>query len=119
MISRRFGDETKRTSTSYTGDTATVVPPKGGTASTKVMDALGRTVELRQYVDDARTQYTSTLYRFDRKGRVDRLTNPSGAAWNYGYDARGRQVRIEDPDKGRSTPRTTRPTGPSTSRTPG
>ncbi|MFJ2936588.1 RHS repeat domain-containing protein [Streptomyces sp. NPDC087219] len=100
VISRRFGDETKRTTTSYTGDTATVVPPKGGIASTKVMDALGRTVELRQYVDAARTQYRSTLYRFDRKGRVDRLTNPSGAAWNYGYDVRGRQVRIEDPDKG-------------------
>ncbi|MFJ8662305.1 RHS repeat domain-containing protein [Streptomyces sp. NPDC093795] len=100
VIARRFGDETKRTSTTYTGDTTVVVPPKGGIATTKVVDARGRTVELRQHTNAALTSYQSTLYRFDRKGRVDRLTDPSGAAWSYGYDLRGRQVRIDDPDKG-------------------
>ncbi|MEV6330192.1 RHS repeat-associated core domain-containing protein [Streptomyces sp. NPDC051909] len=100
VVARRFGDETRRTTTTYTGDTTTVVPPKGGIATTAVVDALGRTVELRQYKDAARTQYQSTLYRFDRKGRADRLTDPSGAAWSYGYDVRGRQTLIDDPDKG-------------------
>ncbi|MFD0382799.1 hypothetical protein ACFQ2B_11715 [Streptomyces stramineus] len=28
-IDRKFGDETKRTTTVYTGDTTTVIPPKG------------------------------------------------------------------------------------------
>ncbi|GHA95386.1 RHS repeat-associated core domain-containing protein [Streptomyces termitum] len=100
VVSRRFGDETRRTTTAYTGDTTTTVPPKGGTASTKVTDALGRTVELRQYTDPARTRYQTTSYRFDRKGRMDRITTPAGAAWEYGYDVRGRQVRTVDPDKG-------------------
>ncbi|MEU0765442.1 hypothetical protein ABZ351_38040, partial [Streptomyces microflavus] len=45
LIARKFTDETKRTTTSYTGDTTTVVPPKGGIATTAVVDALGRTVD--------------------------------------------------------------------------
>ncbi|MET7622337.1 RHS repeat-associated core domain-containing protein [Streptomyces sp. NPDC005408] len=100
VISKRFGDETKRTTTSYTGDTATTVPPQGGTASTTVVDALGRTVELKQYTDSGRTTSQSTLYSFDKLGRMGGLTDPSGAKWTYTYDVRGRQTQVDDPDKG-------------------
>ncbi|MET9349305.1 RHS repeat-associated core domain-containing protein, partial [Streptomyces termitum] len=105
VIARRYGDETKRTTTAYTGDTTTIVPPKGGTATTTVKDALGRTTEVREYTDAARTASQSTSYRFDKRGRVDRITDPTGAVWTYGYDVRGRRTESVDPDKG--TTRTT------------
>ncbi|MEV4440590.1 hypothetical protein AB0K09_16505, partial [Streptomyces sp. NPDC049577] len=100
VISRKFGDETKRTTTSYTGDTTTVVPPKGATATTTVTDARGRTVELKQYTDADRQKTQSTAYDYDSLGRLVQVTDPSGAAWKYQYDARGRKTRTEDPDKG-------------------
>ncbi|MEU9064778.1 RHS repeat-associated core domain-containing protein [Streptomyces sp. NPDC048430] len=99
-ISRRFGDETKRTSTSYTGDTTTVIPPTGGIASTIVVDALGRTVEHKQYTDAARTTSQITKRRYDRHGRLAEVTDPSNAKWTYKYDVRGRQIEATDPDKG-------------------
>ncbi|MEV5972556.1 RHS repeat-associated core domain-containing protein [Streptomyces sp. NPDC051921] len=105
VIARRFGDETKRTTTTYTGDTTTVVPPKGGTATTTVKDALGRTTEVKEYTDAARTTGQSTTYAFDKRGRVERITDPSGAAWTYVHDVRGRRTEAVDPDKG--TTRTT------------
>ncbi|WKU46531.1 RHS repeat-associated core domain-containing protein [Streptomyces sp. VNUA116] len=100
VIARKFGDETKRTTTSYTGDTTTVVPPKGATATTAVTDARGRTVELKQYTDVDRRKTQSTAYDYDSLGRLVQVTDPSGAAWKYQYDARGRKTRTEDPDKG-------------------
>lgn len=103
VISKKFTDETKRTTTSYTGDTTTVVPPKGATATTTVVDALGRTTELKQYTDAERTTSQSTTYGHDKKGRLAEVTDPSGAKWTYGYDIRGRQTTNSDPDKGSST----------------
>ncbi|MFD9744759.1 polymorphic toxin-type HINT domain-containing protein [[Kitasatospora] papulosa] len=101
-IARKFGDETKRTTTTYTGDTTTVVPPKGGIATAAVVDALGRTTELKQFTDTARTKSQSTTYKYDTRGRLELVTDPSGAQWKYGYDAAGRQNHTEDPDKGAS-----------------
>ncbi len=100
VVSRKFGDETKRTVTSYTGDTTTIVPPRGGTAVTTVTDALGRTTDLKQYTDAARTKSQSTAYMYNKLGQLTQLTDPSGAVWKYGYDAAGRQNHMEDPDKG-------------------
>ncbi|MEV7419038.1 RHS repeat-associated core domain-containing protein [Streptomyces sp. NPDC089919] len=100
VVSRRFGDETKRTTTTYTGDTTTVVPPAGGVAATTVTDALGRTVELRQYADAARKVAQVTRRAYDRLGRLASVTDPSGASWSYKYDVRGRQTDATDPDKG-------------------
>ncbi|WP_405566586.1 hypothetical protein OG317_00080 [Streptomyces sp. NBC_01167] len=100
VVSKRFGDESKRTSTSYTGDSTTVVRPKGGTATTTTVDALGRTTELKQYTNEARTASQSTSYTFDERGRMSGITTPSGAKWTYTHDVRGRQIQVDDPDKG-------------------
>lgn len=99
-ISRRYGDEVRRTTTRYTGDTTTVVPPQGGTASTLVIDALGRTVEMKQYTDPSLTTAQSTRYGYDKYGRMNSVTSPSEATWSYGFDVRGRQTEVKDPDKG-------------------
>ncbi len=100
VISKKFGTETKRSTTSYTGDTATVVPPQGGAAATTVTDALGRTVELKQYTNAARTTSQSTLYAYDKLGRLSQVTDSANAKWTYAYDVRGRQIESNDPDKG-------------------
>ncbi|WP_345691177.1 polymorphic toxin-type HINT domain-containing protein [Streptomyces coeruleoprunus] len=100
VIAKKFGDETKRTTTSYTGDTITVVPPQGGVATTTVVDALGRTTELKQYTNAARTALHSTTYEYDKRGLLWTVTDPSGAKWTYTYDIRGRQIQVDDPDKG-------------------
>ncbi|WP_226598802.1 RHS repeat domain-containing protein [Streptomyces violascens] len=102
VIGKRFGDETARTTTRYTGDTTTVVPPKGGTTTTTVVDALGRTIEQRQYTDAEGKNFQSTLYTYNSLGRLEQLTDPSGAKWTYRYDSRGRQTHVDDPDKGAS-----------------
>ncbi|WP_269285761.1 RHS repeat domain-containing protein [Streptomyces sp. H39-C1] len=102
VIAKKFGDETKRVTTSYTGDTTTVIPPAGGTATTTVSDALGRTTELRQYTDAARTSFQSTTNTFNAHGQLAQVKDPSGAVWKYSYDVRGRQTHVEDPDKGAS-----------------
>ncbi|MFG3505586.1 polymorphic toxin type 43 domain-containing protein [Streptomyces sp. NPDC047821] len=103
VIAKRFGDETKRTTTSYTGDATTVVPPEGGTATTTVVDALGRTVELKQYTNADRSASQSTIYGYNKHGRLEQVTDASGAKWTYGYDTRGRQITVSDPDKGSTT----------------
>ncbi|MGW8990048.1 polymorphic toxin-type HINT domain-containing protein [Streptomyces zhihengii] len=103
QISKKFGDETKRTSTTYTGDTVTVVPPQGATATTAVLDAFGRTIELKQYTNAARTTSQSTTYSYDGHGRLEQVTDPSDAKWTYRYDIRGRLTSSTDPDKGTTT----------------
>ncbi|MEU9197547.1 polymorphic toxin-type HINT domain-containing protein [Streptomyces hundungensis] len=100
QIAKYKGEETRRTTTSYTGDSTTVVPPQGGTATTTVVDALGRTTELREYTNADRTSSQSTTYSYDKQGHLDWVTDPSGATWFYGYDAKGRQTHVSDPDKG-------------------
>ncbi|MFE3468057.1 RHS repeat-associated core domain-containing protein [Streptomyces sp. NPDC059185] len=102
VVSRTFGDETKRSTTLYTGDSTTVIPPRGGVATTAVVDAVGRTVEQKQYTDAARTTSQSTHYTYDRLGRLGRITDPSGATWKYLYDVRGRKVESQDPDQGKT-----------------
>jgi len=102
VIAKKFGDETKRTTSTYTGDTTTVIPPKGGTATTTAVDALGRTTELKQYTNAARTTSQSITYDYNPHGRLKEVTDPSGATWTYTYDTRGRQIFTDDPDKGQT-----------------
>ncbi|MFF4102111.1 RHS repeat domain-containing protein [Streptomyces sp. NPDC001903] len=103
VISKRFGQETKRSTTLYTGDTTTQIPPKGGVATTQIVDALGRTVEQKQYTDPGRMTFVRSTDLYDRRGKLARHTDPSGAEWSYEYDVRGRQVKMTDADKGVST----------------
>ncbi|MFG3031779.1 RHS repeat domain-containing protein [Streptomyces sp. NPDC048253] len=100
VIAKKFGDETKRTVTSYTGDTTTVIPPKGGVAATTVVDAQGHTVEVKQYTNTDRTASQSMHYAYDKLGRLDKITDASGAKWTYTYDVRGRKTDVVDPDTG-------------------
>lgn len=102
-LSLKFGDEQWRTTTVYGGDRVTVIPPQGGTATTTVTDARGRTTELLQYTDTARTQSQKTTYVYGKFGEPTTVTDPAGNAWTTTFDARGQKTRTDDPDKGVST----------------
>jgi RHS repeat-associated protein len=93
-----------RTSTAYGGDTTTVTPPQGGTTESSILDVRGRTVELRQYHGAQATgAYDSTSYQYNRKGQLQKLTDPAGNAWSYVYDLFSRVTSSADPDAGTST----------------
>ncbi|MEV1286366.1 RHS repeat-associated core domain-containing protein [Micromonospora sp. NPDC049679] len=98
-----------RTVTSYSGDRTNVTPPDGGTATTTITDARGRTRYLRQYKspadvgsDDA-TKFDQTSYTYTDRGELATVKDPAGNTWRYTYDQRGRKTTDEDPDKGRTT----------------
>ncbi|MFF3699333.1 RHS repeat-associated core domain-containing protein [Streptomyces sp. NPDC002221] len=95
------------TTTQYGGDRITVTPPKGATPITTIVDASGRTTELRQYQGGSQTgplgPYDSTTYTYDPAGHQNKLTGPDGSVWTWIYDQRGRQVKAVDPDSGTTT----------------
>lgn len=92
------------TLTSYDGTSTTVTPPQGGTPTTTITDATGRTTELRQYKAATPTGTPdSTTYGYDPGGNMTRLTDPSHNVWTWTFDQLGRQVAAVDPDSGSST----------------
>ncbi|MEU3171985.1 polymorphic toxin-type HINT domain-containing protein [Streptomyces sp. NPDC007000] len=91
------------TQTIYGGDRTTVVPPVGGTATTTLSDARGRTTELRQHrTRSATAPYDTTRYDYTPRGELAEVTDPAGNSWTYEYDLLGRQTKSVDPDKGTS-----------------
>lgn len=99
------GEVLATTRTSYTGDRTTVIPPVGGTPTTTVTDARGRTTQLRQHhsrtIDNANAAtYDLTRYTYTGRDELATVTDPAGNQWEYTYDQRGRQIEATDPDAG-------------------
>jgi RHS repeat-associated protein len=102
---QQFGAIDRWTSkTAYDGDRVHSMPPAGGTVTTTVVDAQGRTVELRQYhgttPDGA---HDSTRYKYALGGQLAEVTGPDNAIWRFSYDLRGRRTVATDPDAGTAT----------------
>ncbi|WP_285751747.1 RHS repeat-associated core domain-containing protein [Lentzea sp. NBRC 105346] len=103
------GSVVQRTTTAYGGDRTDVTPPTGGVRTSTLVDALGRTSELRQYHAGAAagssdpSTFDATKYTYDLQDRLRKVAAPSGHIWEYDYDVRGRQVRTLDPDRGTTT----------------
>ncbi|MEV4315643.1 RHS repeat-associated core domain-containing protein [Actinocrispum sp. NPDC049592] len=88
----------------YDGDRVTLTPPSGGTVTTTVYDARGRTAELRQYHGrTAQGDYDSTTYAYAPTDNLAKLVDPAGQVWKYTYDLHGRKIVDDDPDKGVTT----------------
>ncbi|NIK61141.1 RHS repeat domain-containing protein [Kribbella shirazensis] len=99
-----YGTEKWRTTTTYGGDRVTVLPPTGGTLTTTVSDARGRTTAKLQY--QGRTTGSvaeTTRYGYTKRGELASLTDSAGNVWRYEYDVLGRKVKADDPDKGLAT----------------
>ncbi|WP_240110489.1 RHS repeat-associated core domain-containing protein [Streptomyces sp. MUM 203J] len=107
-----FGQKKWSTTSTYTGDSTATTAVKGGTAARTITDALGRTVETREYAGQtpADTQYgamtgvsySSVTYTHTLDGKERTITGPDGAKWSRTYDLFGRLATDSDPDKGTS-----------------
>ncbi|WP_434795064.1 RHS repeat-associated core domain-containing protein [Streptomyces albidoflavus] len=84
-------------------DHTTVVEPKGAATQRTWSDALGRTVRVDTFTDEARTKFRSSTYEFDARGNQVKATDAGGNSWSWDFDARGRQTKSVDPDTGTST----------------
>lgn len=94
-----------RITTTYEGDLSTVTPPEGGTPTTTLTDANGRTVELREHTTDLGVTgpYQSTWYTYNSKDQLIEIADHVGNKWTYTFDIKGRQTVTTDPDKGETT----------------
>ncbi|MFG2132252.1 RHS repeat-associated core domain-containing protein [Streptomyces sp. NPDC048751] len=104
-ITKSYGVTKWSVDTTYQGDTVLTSAPAGGTASAVVSNALGKTVERRDYAgtSPAGTTYMTTRYGYDGGERQKTITAHDQSAWSYTYDLFGRQVSASDPDKGTTT----------------
>ncbi|MFC5056069.1 RHS repeat-associated core domain-containing protein [Saccharothrix xinjiangensis] len=100
---RKFAVDQWSTVTSYGGDRVHTTPPPGGTATTVINDAQGRTTEKRQYTNGLGSTYDTTRYTYNAAGLLTALVDPANNTWGYTYDLRGRVVATDDPDTGHST----------------
>ncbi|MFI6286663.1 RHS repeat-associated core domain-containing protein [Streptomyces sp. NPDC051018] len=108
-----YGTRKWTTRTTYTGDSTATSAVTGGRATREITDALGRTVERREYAGpepaDAEygggtgTLYSATAYGYTLDDKEAVITGPDQAKWTYAYDLFGRRVSGTDPDKGTST----------------
>ncbi|MCP2337527.1 RHS repeat-associated core domain-containing protein [Actinomadura rupiterrae] len=95
-----------QTTTSYNGESTTVTPPEGGTKTTSITDAQGRTVETRQYTGAGASDYLFSTYTYTPAGQPATITGPGKAGtipattWSFDYDVRGRKTSQTDPDSG-------------------
>ncbi len=100
--------ERYRTTTTYGGNPngwqVAVDPPEGGTAAAEISDVHGDVVELREFHDGTPSgTYDATKYTYTARGDLKTVVNAMGHTWRYHYDLRGREVKVEDPDKGTVT----------------
>ncbi|MER5972988.1 polymorphic toxin-type HINT domain-containing protein [Streptomyces sp. NPDC002055] len=89
------------TKTIHSGDRTTVIPPVGGTATTTLTDARGKTTELRQlHQRTADAAFDTTTYAYTPRGELKSVTDPARNIWRYSYDLLGQLTEAKDPDKG-------------------
>ena len=117
------GVEVSRTTTVDNGDRKTTIPPQGGTVTTAVSDALGRTAEVDSYLTvpaltSPSDPFTGTFkvtggttqvlsYGYDAHGNQNKVTqgaaDGSGPTWTQTYNLLGQMTAQTDPDAGTST----------------
>jgi len=93
-----------RTTTDPHGDLVKVTPPAGGTPTTTVVDAQGRTVQLKVHTTAAGVDGAAdtTTYTYNRKGQMIRTEDSAGDRWTTEYDVQGNVTTQTDPDKGKT-----------------
>ena len=92
------------TVTTYGGDRVNIDPPNGGTPTTTITDARGRTTAVWQYTGAGPSgTHEDTAYAYDDADRLTKVTDAAGNHWDYTYDLLGRSTKTVDPDAGTST----------------
>ncbi|MGQ4361725.1 polymorphic toxin-type HINT domain-containing protein [Streptomyces sp. SAS_272] len=116
--SQQYSVLKQKTTTVYSGDATTVIPPTGATVKTTRTDPLGRTSEIDAY--STRPTLTVPLntftgafsvtggtanaiaYGYDGHGKQNTVTS-KGSTWTTVYDLLGRATSKTDPDAGTSS----------------
>lgn len=96
------------TETVYGGSTAgmmvSVNPPNGATPTATITNAQGELIEKRDFHGDSTTgDYDATVYDYDHRGNLAKVTDSAQNVWSYTYDLLGRQISATDPDTGTTT----------------
>ncbi|MFP1629863.1 RHS repeat-associated core domain-containing protein [Streptomyces sp. 5K101] len=101
-VTKTRGTPRWTTETAYLGDMVTTTAPSGGQATAVITNALGQTIERREYggPQPTGTDFTSTWFTYTPAGQQKTVTGPDKAVWSYTYDLFGRQNSATDPDKG-------------------
>jgi RHS repeat-associated protein len=100
-IFKAGANEKWRATTAYGGDRVHVTPPQGGTPTTTITNAQGKTTELWQYKGTTPTgDHDTTKYTYTSAGQRESMTDPAGNTWSWIYDLRSRPIRTVDVDKG-------------------
>jgi RHS repeat-associated protein len=111
VISYKLSVETWRTTYVYGGNFTTVVPPKGGVATTTFEDAREQTTDIYQYhsgvpidpLNDPAADYDHIHYGYTPDSAPASLTDAAGNTWTRTYNLLGQQISESDPDTGVST----------------
>jgi RHS repeat-associated protein len=103
-VTKSYGAAEWSVTTTYRGDTVLTSAPAGGNATAVITNALGQTVERREFAgtEPTGTAYMTTRYTFDAADRQKSITAHDQSVWTYEYDLFGRQTAVTDPDKGRT-----------------
>ncbi|NEA59600.1 hypothetical protein G3I60_36945 [Streptomyces sp. SID13666] len=110
-VSLDQGATVSQTRTIYGGDRTTVIPPTGGTPTTTITDARGRTIETDNYQSMPAVsgdQVTggsplATRFTFDAAGSHSQntvITDPAGSQRQHTYNLLGQETSQSDPDTG-------------------
>jgi RHS repeat-associated protein len=108
------------TATAYYGDRVTTVPASGGTPTSTVTDALGRTTELDSYTSPPAVNTSTangittvtitggttqaTDYAYNTRGELATITDQaSGEQWTRGYNLLGHETSSTTPNGGTTT----------------
>ncbi|MEU6859668.1 RHS repeat-associated core domain-containing protein [Glycomyces sp. NPDC046736] len=96
------------TATTYGGSSegwmVSVNPPEGATPTATITNARGELIEKRDFHGDGPTgTFDATVYEYDNRGNLAKVTDPALNEWSYEYDLRGRQISATDPDTGLTT----------------
>jgi RHS repeat-associated protein len=108
------------TATAYYGDRVTTVPASGGTPTSTVADALGRTTELDSYTSPPTVTtsaannittvsitggtYQATDYAYNTRGELSTITDQAtGEQWARGYNLLGEETSSSTPNGGTAT----------------
>jgi RHS repeat-associated protein len=90
------------TTTTYSGERTTVVPPAGDKTTAVIKNVQGQVTERRQHRTGP-ADFDSTRYQYNLKGQLELVTDPAGNKWSYEYDKLNRKFKDVDPDKGTTT----------------
>lgn len=91
------------TTYSYDGQSVTVTPPAGGSATREFTNAQGqKTASWAYHGGTPVGSYDETTYTYSVRGQLASTTDPMGNQWTWTYDMGGNQTTATDPDAGTS-----------------